>query len=74
MGRVAELIEWDYLGSHFSLYVRHHVDDDGRKGVTLIFEDTTHGKVTEMVIPSRVFPSFLRAVAAGELRPGGLPR
>ena len=65
MGRVKELVEWDYLGSHYSVYVKHFVDDDGRKGMTMIYEDVTRGKVTEMVIPSRKFPAFLRAVNDG---------
>jgi hypothetical protein len=62
MAQVNNLIEWDYLGSHFSVYIKHYTDDDGRKGMTMIFEDVTHEKVTEMVIPSRSFPAFLKAV------------
>ena len=62
MAKVNNLIEWDYLGSHFSVYIKHYTDDDGRKGMTMIFEDVTHEKVTEMVIPSRKFPVFLQAV------------
>ena len=65
MPKINELIEWDYLGTSFSLYIKHYIDDDGRKGMTLIFEDVTAGKVTEIVIPSRKFPSFLRAVNDG---------
>lgn len=65
MKKVNNLVEWDYLGSHYSVYVKHFTDDDGRKGMTMIFEDTTHQKVTEMVIPSRTFPAFLSAVNAG---------
>lgn len=65
MGKVNNLIEWDYLGSHFSVYIKHYVDDDGRKGMTMIFEDVTHEKVTEMVVPSRVFPQFLQVVNSG---------
>ena len=65
MPRINDLIEWDYLGTTFSLYIKHHIDDDGRKGVTMIFEDLTAHKVTEIVIPSRKFPSFLRAVNDG---------
>lgn len=62
MARMKNLIEWDYLGSHYSVYVKHYTDDDGHKGMTLIFEDVTYEKVTEMVIPSRTFPAFLQAV------------
>lgn len=65
MPRVNDLIEWDSLGTTFSLYIKHHIDDDGRKGVTMIFEDVTAQKVTEIAIPSRKFPSFLRAVNDG---------
>ncbi len=65
MAKVNNLIEWDYLGSHFSVYIKHYVDDDGRKGMTMIFEDVTHEKVTEMVVPSRVFPQFLQVVNSG---------
>ena len=62
MSKVNNLVEWDYLGSHFSVYVKHYTDEDGRKGMTMIFEDVTHEKVTEMVVPSRVFPKFLQTV------------
>jgi hypothetical protein len=65
MGKVNNLVEWDYLGSHYSVYIKHYVDDDGRKGMTMIFEDVTHEKVTEMVVPSRVFPQFLQVVNSG---------
>ena len=65
MGRINELIEWDYLGSHYSVYIKHFRDEDGGKGMTMIFEDVTHQKVTEMVIPSRKYPSFLRAINEG---------
>lgn len=65
MAKVNDLIEWDYLGSHFSLYIKHFMDEEGRKGVTMIFEDVTHEKVTEMVVPARVFPSFLRVINDG---------
>lgn len=65
MSKLNELVEWDYLGAHYSVYVKHFVDDDGRKGMTMIFEDVTHEKVTEMVIPSRAFPAFLRAINSG---------
>lgn len=65
MMRINELLEWDYLGSHFSLYVKHFVDEEGGKGVTMIFEDQTHDQVTEMVIPARKFPAFLRILTEG---------
>ncbi len=65
MGKVNNLIEWDYLGSHFSVYIKHYADEDGRKGMTMIFEDVTHEKVTEIVVPSRVFPQFLQVVNSG---------
>lgn len=65
MAKINELVEWDYLGSHFSLYIKHFMDEEGRKGVTMIFEDVTHEKVTEMVIPSRAFPAFLRTINDG---------
>ena len=72
MTKVNDLIEWDYLGAHYSLYVKHFIDDEGKKGMTMIFEDVTHEKVTEMIIPSRKFPSFLRAVNAGSPRYGSI--
>ncbi|MCB9772172.1 MAG: hypothetical protein H6754_06440 [Candidatus Omnitrophica bacterium] len=62
MSKVNNLIEWDYLGSHYSVYIKHFIDDDGRKGMTMIFEDVTHEKVTEMVVPSRKFQAFLQVV------------
>ncbi len=72
MARLKELIEWDYCGSHYSVYIKHFVDDDGRKGMTMIYEDTTHGTVTEMVIPSRKFQTFLNAVNDGSARHSGI--
>ena len=65
MSNLQELIEWDYLGSKYSVYIRHFVDDDGKRGMTMIFEDVHKDKVTEMTIPSRKFPAFLKAVNAG---------
>ena len=65
MPKLNDLIEWEYLGSRYSLYVKHFTDDEGRRGMTMIFEDITHEKVTEMVIPSRKFQAFLKAVNAG---------
>jgi len=65
MAKINELIEWDYLGSHFSLYIKHFMDEEGRKGATMIFEDMTHEKVTEIVIPARAFPAFLRTINDG---------
>ena len=35
MAKINELIEWDYIGSKFSLYVKHFVDEEGRKGATI---------------------------------------
>lgn len=72
MTKVNDLVEWDYCGSRYSLYVKHFFDDEGRKGMTMIFEDVTHEKVTEIVIPARKFPTFLRAVNGGEERYRGL--
>ena len=72
MAKVNELIEWDYCGSHFSLYVKHFRDEEGRKGVTMIFEDETHDKVTEMVIPTHKFPAFLRVINDGVARYGSI--
>jgi len=73
MAKVNDLIEWNYLGTEYSVYIKHFVDDDGRKGMSMIFEDVTRGKVTEMVIPSRKFPAFLNAVNDGAERYRGLP-
>ncbi len=72
MPKINELIEWDYLGSHYSVYIKHFVDDDGHKGMTMIFEDVSKDKVTEMVIPSRKFPAFVNAVNSGRERYNGL--
>lgn len=65
MSKLQDLVEWDYLGSHFSVYVKHFNDDQGHRGMTMIFEDVTNEKVTEMVIPPRKFGEFLRAVNGG---------
>jgi len=63
--KINELIEWDFLGSHCSLYIKHFVDEEGKKGVTMIFEDVTKEKVTEIVIPARKYPTFLRIINDG---------
>jgi len=70
--KVNDLIEWDYCGSSYSLYVKHFVDDEGRKGAMMIFEDLTRDKVTEMTIPARKFAAFLQAINGGEGQYRGL--
>ncbi|MDP8213051.1 MAG: hypothetical protein P9X22_07185 [Candidatus Zapsychrus exili] len=65
MANINELIEWEYLGSKFSLYIKHFIDDEGKKGVTMIYEDVTHGKVTEMVIPTRKYLAFIKTINTG---------
>ena len=72
MPKVNDLIEWDYLGSHFSVYVKHFTDDEGKKGMTLLFEDVTNEKITEMVVPPRAFAKFLQAVNDGAVGYRGL--
>ena len=72
MPKINDLIEWDYLGSRYSVYIKHFLDEQGHKGMTLLFEDVTREKVTEIVIPSRVFSSFLKAVNDGAERYRGL--
>ncbi|MBF0484502.1 MAG: hypothetical protein HQL25_07350 [Candidatus Omnitrophica bacterium] len=67
MAKINDIIEWDYLGSHLSLYIKHFRDEEGHNGVTMIFEDQTFQKVTEIVIPARKYSEFLRAVSAGAL-------
>ena len=66
MTKINDLIEWDYCGSRYSLYVKHFFDDNSRKGITMIFEDVTREKVTEMTIPARNFSAFLQAVNGGD--------
>ena len=73
MAKINDLIEWDYLGSRFSVYIKHFKDEDGRKGMTMLFEDVTHEKITEMVIPPRAFTRFLQAVNDGQRAYGELP-
>ena len=72
MPKINSLIEWNSLGSTYSVYIKHFVDDDGKKGMTMIFEDVTREKVTEMIIPSRKFPDFLKAVNDGAERYKGI--
>ena len=72
MAKINDLIEWDYCGSRHSLYVKHFFDDDGRKGITMIFEDVTREKVTEITVPARNFPAFLQAVNGSDGRYRGL--
>lgn len=72
MTKVNDLIEWDYCGSSFSLYIKHFTDDEGRRGATMIFEDLTRDKVTEITIPARKFATFLKAINGGEGQYRGL--
>ena len=72
MGKINEIIEWDYCGSHYSLYVKHFTNEEGRKGVTMIFEDMTYQKVTEIVIPIQKYPTFLRVINEGVTRQGSI--
>lgn len=65
MSKLQELVEWDYLGSHYSVYIKHFTDDQGKRGMTMIFEDVTNEKVTEMTVPTRAFPAFIKAVNGG---------
>lgn len=65
MSKIQQLVEWDYLGSHFSVYVKHFADEEGKRGMTMIFEDVTNEKVTEMTVPPRTLPAFLKAVNGG---------
>ena len=68
MAKINDLVEWDYLGSHFSIYVKHFIDEEGKRGMTMVLEDVTAEKVTEMVIPPRAFAAFLKAVNSGQAR------
>ena len=72
MPKVNNLIEWDYLGSSYSVYIKHFTTEDGHKGMTMVFEDVTREKVTEMVIPPRKLPDFLKAVNDGAERYRGI--
>ena len=72
MAKVNNLVEWDYSGSHFSVYIKHFTDENGHKGMTMVFEDVTQEKVTEMVVPPRIFPAFLKAVNDGADRYRGI--
>ena len=72
MAKINELIEWDYCGSQYSLYIKSFLDEQGKKGLNMIFEDVTHEKVTEMVIPTHKYPAFLRTINEGAPRYGGI--
>ncbi|MCK5579718.1 MAG: hypothetical protein KAJ18_00435 [Candidatus Omnitrophica bacterium] len=67
MAKVNDLVEWDSCGSSYSVYIKHF-SDEGNVGMKMIFEDVTRDKVTEMIIPARKFPAFLRAVNAATPR------
>ncbi len=73
MAKINDLIEWDYLGSKYSVYIKHFADEDGRKGMTMLFEDVTHEKITEMVIPPRAYTRFLEVVNGPQRRYQELP-
>ena len=65
MPKINELLEWDYCGSSFSLYIKHFMDEEGKKGVKMIFEDVTRDIVNEIVIPAHKYPTFLRLINDG---------
>ena len=48
MARINELIEFDYLGSNYSVYIKHHIDDEGKKGMTMIFATHEMGFAKEL--------------------------
>jgi len=68
MSKINDIIEWDYCGSKYSLYIKHFADQDGRKGVTMIFEDVHHEKVTEIVVPPHKYSTFLRTLTGADPR------
>ena len=72
MAQLQDLIEWDYLGQHYSVYIKHFVDDEGKRGMTMIFEDCHNDKVTEMTVPPRKFAEFIKAVNGGSQSYRGL--
>jgi len=61
-----DIIEWNEFGSNFSLYVKHFTDKQGHTGLKMVFEDVTREKVTEILIPPKQFPAFLKAVKLKE--------
>ncbi|MFT5170104.1 MAG: hypothetical protein ACI9E5_001244 [Candidatus Omnitrophota bacterium] len=65
MAPINDLIEWNDCGASHSVYIKHFVDEEGKRGMTLIYEDLTHDKVTEITIPTNKFPVFLHAVNEG---------
>ena len=71
MPKINDLIEWDFAGSHFSLYIKHFLNEEGEKGCTMIFEDQTHDKVTEIVVPPQKYRKFIAQVTDGYTPPGG---
>ena len=38
MSKLNDLVEWDYMGSHFSVYIKHFMDEQGKRGMTMIFD------------------------------------
>ena len=65
MSKLNDLVEWDYMGAHFSVYIKHFMDEQGKRGMTMIFEDVTNEKVTEMTIPPRAFRHFINTINGG---------
>jgi len=62
MAKINEIIEWSEFGSEYRMYVKHYVDESGKRCINIIFEDATHDKVTEINIPSKKLKAFLNAV------------
>ena len=62
MTKVTDIIEWQEHGSDCKLYVKHYHDAQGKFCLQIVFEDTTHEKVTEINIPSHKVKQFLYTV------------
>ncbi len=62
MPKINEILEWDEFGSSYKMYSRHHLDENEKVCIQLIFEDVNHDKVTEINIPSDKVKGFLTMV------------
>ncbi len=62
MPAINDIIEWNEFGSEYRLYVKHYRDTEDKVSMNIIFEDSTHDKVTEINIPNQKLKAFLNAV------------
>ena len=62
MPKINDIIEWEEFGCTYQLYIRHYYNEGGKLCISMIFEDTTHDKTTEINIPHHKVKQFLHTI------------